>query len=236
MVTKEANIFTHPMFGTLKIYIIDEKEYFPATECAKILGYTNPEKAIRNHCKVVNEMDTPSAGGIQKTRFITEGDLYRLIVRSKLPAAERFEKWVMDEVLPQIRKTEGYIPVKENESEFEIMARAVLIADKTISQLKPKAEAYDKFLNSEGYVSMNKAAKGLKIGRNKMMAALRNKGIIFKDGYDNIAYQRYINSDYFAVNYVTVRDGKIHATTRVSPKGVDYIHKLLSHDESHSTS
>lgn len=102
--------FSSSEFGELNVLEIDGKPYFPATACAKILGYSNPQEAIRDHCKGVREMLTPTAGGNQKKRFIPEGDLYRLIVHSRLPAAERFEKWVFEEVLPSIRQSGGYAP------------------------------------------------------------------------------------------------------------------------------
>lgn len=95
-------------FGELDVFQINGKEYFPATTCAKLLGYKNPQEAIRTHCKGVSEMLTPTNGGNQKIKVIPEGDLYRLIIRSKLPAAEKFEKWVFDEVIPSIRKNEFY--------------------------------------------------------------------------------------------------------------------------------
>lgn len=104
----EMQVFQNSEFGELGVLEVNGKPYFPATACAKKLGYANPQKAIRDHCKGVNEMVTPTNGGTQTMRFIPEGDLYRLIVHSKLPAAERFEKWVFDEVLPTIRKTGSY--------------------------------------------------------------------------------------------------------------------------------
>jgi len=104
----DLQVFQNSEFGELRVLEQDGKPYFPATACAKKLGYINPQKAIRDHCKGVNEMVTPTKGGMQTTRFIPEGDLYRLIVHSKLPAAERFEKWVFDEVLPSIRRTGSY--------------------------------------------------------------------------------------------------------------------------------
>jgi prophage antirepressor-like protein len=96
-------------FGSIGILMIGGKSYFPATACATVLGYKDPAKAIRMHCKGVDKIATPSAGGIQQTNYIPEGDLYRLIIRSKLPAAERFETWVFDEVLPTIRKHGAYV-------------------------------------------------------------------------------------------------------------------------------
>ncbi len=90
--------------------MIDGKPYFPATTCAKILGYSNPRKAILDHCKedgvtkrdvvfqTTNQHGVTSNQTVSK-KFISEGNLYRLITHSKLPTVERFEKWVFDEVL-----------------------------------------------------------------------------------------------------------------------------------------
>lgn len=99
-----TQIFESSEFGTLSVMMIGGKEYFPATECAKILGYTEPHKAIRTHCKGVSKMDTPINGIIQTKYYIPESDLYRLIIKSKLPSAEKFEKWVFEEVLLSVRK------------------------------------------------------------------------------------------------------------------------------------
>lgn len=104
----KMTVFQNTEFGELGVLEINGKPYFPATECARILGYANPKKAIIDHCKGVTKRDLLTNGGIQIVNFIPEGDLYRLIVSSKLPAAERFETWVFDEVLPAIRKTGAY--------------------------------------------------------------------------------------------------------------------------------
>lgn len=104
----DLKVFSNTEFGELGVMVIDGKEYFPATQCAKLLGYKNPQEAVREKCKGVRKMLTPTAGGSQEANYIPEGDLYRLIVSSKLPAAEKFERWVFDEVLPSIRKNGGY--------------------------------------------------------------------------------------------------------------------------------
>ncbi|VDG74665.1 BRO-like protein [Clostridium carnis] len=121
--SKEIQKFNNNQFGNLEILIVDGIEYFPATDSAKMLGYANPQKAIRDHCKGVNEMVTPTKGGQQKKNYITEGNLYRLIINSKLPQAEKFESWVFDEVLPQIRKTGQYNAESSNLKDKEIEAR-----------------------------------------------------------------------------------------------------------------
>ena len=114
---EELRIFQSSEFGELGILLIDEKEYFPATQCAKIIGHQNPERAVRKYCKGVTKMVTPTDGGSQEINYIPEGDLYRLIVSSKLPAAEKFESWVFDEVLPSIRKTGSYTYQRANPNE-----------------------------------------------------------------------------------------------------------------------
>lgn len=107
----ELQIFQNTEFGELSVLEQDGKPYFPATACAKILGYANTKDAIIRHCRWVVKRDLPHPQNPGKTitmNFIPEGDLYRLITHSKLPSAERFETWVFDEVLPTIRRTGGY--------------------------------------------------------------------------------------------------------------------------------
>ena len=130
----ELKVFQNSEFGELGILLIDGKEYFPATQCAKVLGYKNPQDAIRSKCKGVRKMLTPSNGGLQETNYIPEGDLYRLIVNSKLPAAERFERWVFDEVLPALRKYGSYGEIQLE----ELIAKTVtMTVAETIKQLMP---------------------------------------------------------------------------------------------------
>lgn len=104
----EMQVFQNADFGEFSILELDGRPLFPATRSAKILGYKNPQEAIRDHCKGVRELLTPTEGGPQTMNFIPEGDLYRLIVKSQLPTAEKFERWVFDEVLPSIRNTGAY--------------------------------------------------------------------------------------------------------------------------------
>lgn len=94
--------------SAVRTVVIDGEPWFFATDVAKTLGYSNPQKAIRDHCKGVNETVTPIHGTDQTVNIIREGDVFRLIMRSKLPAAQAFEAWVMDEVLPAIRRTGGF--------------------------------------------------------------------------------------------------------------------------------
>lgn len=133
----ELKVFQNSEFGELGVMMIDGKEYFPAIQCAEILGYTNPRKAIRDHCEGGTICSLPTNGGVQDIKYIPEGDLYRLIVRSKLPAAKKFERWVFDEVLPEIRRTGGYGSVNIE----EVITKAVTTAvSETIKAIVPILE------------------------------------------------------------------------------------------------
>ena len=130
----ELKVFQNSEFGELGILLIDGKEYFPATQCAEILGYAKPRNAISRHCKGALKQGVLTEGGIQQVNYIPEGDLYRLIVNSKLPAAERFERWVFEEVLPALRKYGNYGEIQLE----ELIAKTVtMTVAETIKQLMP---------------------------------------------------------------------------------------------------
>lgn len=104
-------MFQNSEFGELGVLELEGKPWFPANRCAKVLGYKRPNDALHAHCRYTAKYRIPHPQNPSKeieVNFIPEGDLYRLITHSKLPGAERFEKWVFDEVLPSIRKTGGY--------------------------------------------------------------------------------------------------------------------------------
>ena len=102
--SNELQIFNNPKFGQVRTIEVNSKVLFVATDVAKSLGYSNPHKAIRDHCKGVNVSLVPTNGGNQEMNVIPEGDIYRLAAKSELPGAEEFESWIFDEVLPSIRK------------------------------------------------------------------------------------------------------------------------------------
>ena len=107
----KMQVFQNSEFGELGVLELEGKPWFPANRCAKVLGYKRPNDALHAHCRYTAKYRIPHPQNPSKeieVNFIPEGDLYRLITHSKLPGAERFEKWVFDEVLPSIRKTGGY--------------------------------------------------------------------------------------------------------------------------------
>lgn len=221
-------VFRNSEFGELGILVIDGKEFFPATDCAKKLGYANPHEAIRTHCKGVREFLTPSSGGEQRKNFVPEGDLYRLIVRSKLQAAERFERWVFDEVLPALRNTGTYsmggyqIP----QTLPEALRLAADLAEEN-EQLRPKAELHDRFLSADNAQTVSVVAKSLGTGRDRLFRLLREQKILMAN---NTPYQQYLERGYFRVIEKVIKmggDEVIKPQTLITAKGVDYIAKLL---------
>ncbi len=141
----DIKVFSNTEFGELGVMLIDGKEYFPATQCAKILGYSNPYDAIKRHCKgdgvvkregvsYTTNQHNITTQQVTEIKYINEGNLYRLIVSSKLPAAEKFERWVFDEVLPSIRRTGGYSNIN---LEQVIAQTATAVVSEVVKQLVP---------------------------------------------------------------------------------------------------
>lgn len=146
-------------FGKLDILVEDGKELFPANDVARILGYSNPKDAVGRHCRGVVKRDLMDAlGRMQKTNFIPEGDLYRLIVRSRLPSAERFEKWLFDEVLPELRRT-GRV------------------------QIKPVLDMPHIWMG-QGSILARDAAKALGVTAHKIRDAMKSKPTVYVAGVD----------------------------------------------------
>ncbi|HBY20997.1 MAG: hypothetical protein A2Y24_06770 [Clostridiales bacterium GWE2_32_10] len=229
----------------------DGKIYFGAIQVATALGYINPRDAIIRHCRDegVTIHDILTAGGKQKMKFIDEGNVYRLIVRSKLPEAEKFEQWVFDEVLPTIRKhhiyaTEDTIDkilsdpdlgikiltkVKEEQEKRKLLENKLEV-DKLYTNFAKDIEI------SKGNLTLGEYAKiisnsGIEIGRNRLFEWLREAGYLIKRGRDrNIPKQQYIEQGLFVLKEVVILTpvGQvIKVSPRITGKGQLYIYEKL---------
>ena len=243
---KKLEIFKNEEFGEIRTLTIDNKPYFCASDIAKALGYAKPHNAISTHCRyTLKQGIATKQGNMCEMTFIPEGDVYRLIVKSKLPSAEKFESWVMDDVLPTIRKTGGYVnddkafintylPFADDQTKllFSTTLEVIRRQNKQIEEQKPLVDFANKVSISSNLIDMGKMAKLLKdkdinIGRNKLFSWLRQQGILMKN---NIPYQRYIDAGYFEVKESTYQtsDGvKTQQTTFVTGKGQVYIAEKL---------
>ena len=119
----KLTVFNNADFGEIRTLEENGTVLFCGIDVATALGYSKPRNALATHCKGALKRGALTDGGIQEMSFIPEGDVYRLIARSKLPTAERFESWVFDEVLPSIRKNGGYKITPAQQNRLDIMER-----------------------------------------------------------------------------------------------------------------
>lgn len=136
----ELQIFQNPQFGEIRTITENGVTLFCGNDVAIALGYSDTKKAIARHCKGGTKRPLPTKGGTQDAVFIPEGDIYRLAARSELPGADAFERWIFDEVLPSIRKHGGYIAGQRDMTPEELMAAAVLVADKKIREMETEKQ------------------------------------------------------------------------------------------------
>lgn len=251
----ELQIFNSPEFGDIRTVEIDGKPYFVANDIAKSLGYKRPADAVTAHCKGSVKHRYLTEGGEQEVKVIPEGDVYRLISRSKLPSAEKFERWVFDEVIPSIRKNGGYIVGQETLSDEELMAKAILVAQKKIAERdkiiekqrlkieedKPKTIFADAVSTSHTSILIGDLAKlicqnGVQTGQKRLFQWMRENGYLMKSGASyNMPMQRYIEQGLFEVKESSVQnpDGSVRVTrtTKVTGKGQLYfINKFLGNE------
>ena len=221
---------------------------FVASDIAKILGYRDADKLTRtldDEEKGTRRIGTP--GGTQTMTVISEPGLYKAILQRQTGRMEggitrdfvkRFQRWVTHEVLPQIRRTGGYIPTSESDSDEDIMARAVLVAQKTIERknqqlqakdaqikvLEPKARFADAVAASDGTCLVGELAKmlrqnGMDIGQNRLFRLLQADGYLGKSGSNrNVPTQRAMDLGLFRIKETTVTHADGHTTVSRTPK------------------
>lgn len=239
----EMMVFNNPEFGSVRTVCIDGEPWLVGKDVAEILGYKETAKAIRTHVddddKGVSILDTP--GGKQQYIVINESGFYSLVLSSKLPTAKKFKRWVTAEVLPTIRKTGGYVanedvfaetylpfadePIKQL---FRIQCRVINQLNERIRKDEPKVKFADHVGDSTNLIDVNKMAKlcadhGIRIGRNRLFAWMRSRGILMGG---NIPYQEYIENGYFRVKesvYETNGQKRTYQQTFVTGKGQQYI-------------
>ena len=241
-----------------------DEAMFVASDIAKILGYrdaANLTRTLDDDEKGTHEVSTPRSG-MQTMTVLTESGLYRAILNREIAYVKepesrafvkRFQRWVTHEVLPTIRKTGGYIPTAEADSDEDILAKAVLIAQKTIDlknqqlrakdaqikELKPKAQALDAFTNVEDKLLIREAAKvlsnsGTVITEKQLREWMASHGWIYKANCSWHATARHCTAGHLVMvlsqDHVTKADGTKFAyppTVRITRKGLALLHKRL---------
>lgn len=229
--------------------------WFVAKDVCDILGLENSRKATADLDPDERNTVTISDGipGNPNKTIIGEPGLYKLIMRSRKPEAKEFQRWVTHEVLPTIRKTGGYIPATEAESDEDILAKAVLIAQKTIDlknqqlrakdaqikELESKAQALDTFTDVEDLLLVRDAAKvlsksGTPISEKQLREWMKNHGWIYKANCSWHATAKHCTAGHLVMvlsqDHVTKADGTKFSyppTVRITRKGLALLHKRL---------
>lgn len=214
----------------------DGEPWFVAADVAKILGYrmaSDMTRRLDEDDRGTRSVRTPS--GEQEMTVISEPGLYAAVLGSKVPGSREFKRWVTHDVLPEIRKHGSYgAPALTGP---ELMAAALIEAQQTLAakdreleQARPKAEAFDAFLDADGCYSIGAVAKMLGKSQNRLFDDLRSAGVLIGKGHmRNTPYQKYMH--HFRVNAHAYEkaDGTSGSsyTTKVRPSGVDFIRRKL---------
>lgn len=250
----DLHIFKNAEFGEIRTVIIENEPWFVGKDVAVILGYADPNKAIAMHVDEDDKLNDKSASSLGQRGgwLIKESGLYSLILSSKLASAKRFKKWVTSEVLPSIRKNGGYIAGQEHLSDDELMAKAVLVAQKKIEERdkvieeqrlkieadKPKTIFADAVSASNTSILIGDLAKlicqnGVQTGQKRLFEWMRENGYLIKSGSSrNMPTQKAADMGLFEVKETTITnpDGSVRVTrtTKVTGKGQQYfINKFL---------
>ena len=237
--------FVNEEFGSVRTIEENGKILFCGSDVAKALGYRRPKDAITAHCKGAVKRRLLTNGGVQEMKMISEGDVYRLISHSRLPSAEKFERWIFDDVLPTIRRTGGYVSNEEMFIEnylpfldepyrdlFRLQLTAIEKLNERIRHDQPLVEFANQVTGTNDLIDMNAMAKlaradNIPVGRNKLYGWLKRTGVLMSN---NLPYQRYIDRGYFAVKESVFEVNglkKTYRQTLVTGKGQFFIIGLL---------
>jgi len=233
-------VFKNREFGSIRIVQESDKLLFCGSDVAKALGYARPNEAVTKHCKGTLKRRTPTAGGVQEMLFIPESDVYRLIVHSKLPSAERFEKWLFEEVLPTIRRHGAYMTEATLAKACENPAVLNAIVDNLIAErqknirlaaenadLSEKAAFFDAFAALDGCTNLRTTAKELGIPEREFCRTLMQAGFLYRAPAGNLMpYNNKKTTGLFRVRDYC-RNGHTGAYTLVTPQGKQVLRALF---------
>lgn len=241
----ELQVFKNAEFGSVRTIVIAGEPFFVGKDVADILGYSNPLKALRDHVddedKGVNEMDTP--GGRHQIILINESGLYSLILRSQLPKARQFKRWVTSEVLPTIRRHGMYAidEILENpdlaiaaltqlkeerrkRKELELMAA---VQKQQIAELSPKASYYDLILQNKNTVPVTQIAKDYGMSGRRFNELLHEFGVQYRFRKTWLLYQHYADLGYTQSKTFVIDADKSVMHTYWTQKGRLFLYDLL---------
>ena len=240
----EMQIFNNPEFGSVRTLEENGAVLFCGTDVARALGYSKPQNAVSTHCphaskrgigvQTGRKADGSPAMQIVETMFIPESDLYRLVFSSKLPTAERFTDWVTSEVLPSIRKSGGYIQGQAELTAEELMAKALMVAQRTLAErearisaltvenqiMAPKADYFDQLCDRGTLTNFRDTAKELGAPPKAFVQFLLDRKYIYRDKKGKLMPYENRNDGLFEVKESLNEKTKWSGTqTLITPKG-----------------
>ena len=245
---KDLKIFNNEEFGKIRTILDEDNEpWFVGKDVAEILEYRNGSRDINRHVDKQDRRKEKIHDGkqLKETIIINESGLYSLIMSSEMEKAKRFKRWVTSEVLPSIRRDGGYIVANENDTEEDILAKAMLIAEKRIEklkfeskkkdqiigELKPKADYVDKILQNKSLIKVSSIAKDYGMSAYQMNKLLHELKIQYKQGdqwllYANIQDKGYTSSE---THVYPKKDGTtdVRLLTKWTQKGRIFLYEEL---------
>lgn len=231
----------------IRTFVVNDQPLFVGKDIAEVLGYTNPQKALRDHVdeddKTLNESFTVNG---TKVILVNESGLYSLILKSQLPYAKRIKRWVTSEVLPSIRKhgayiTEDVMAKTLNDPNYIIgliqsIAQAkqeLSIKNQIIGELRPKADYMDRILKSKSLVTITQIAKDYGMSGKALNKALHEYGIQYKQSEQWLLYEKYQNKGYTHSETIVIEDvpglDKVVMNTKWTQKGRVFLYGVLKH-------
>lgn len=233
----ELHIFVNEEFGKIRTITCENGTIlFCGNDVAKALGYSQPAKAVREHCNkdgCLFQTVTDKLGRKQKTRFITEGNVYQLILRSKLDSAEKFGRWVVDIVLPSIRKFGAYLTpdklseVMNNPDNASKLFNKLRSMEEKITQMEPKAEYYNALVDTQMLTNIRQTAKELRLPEKLFTYLLLEMGFAYRTPKRLLMpYAFMVNYGYAELKEYT-RNGHGGVYMLFTPKGKLYLMKRI---------
>ena len=246
---EELKLFNNPEFGTIRVVTVECEPWLVGKDVATALGYSNTKDALSAHVddedkRVIQRsenttLEIPNRG----LTIINESGLYSLVLSSKLPTVKKFRRWVTSEILPSIRKTGGYIQGQQELSPEELMAKALLVAQKTLEArdkriadlssqneiMKPKADYFDRLVDRNTLTNFRETAKQFGIAPKKFVSFLVENKFIYRDKRGRLLPAEGKNYGLFEVKECVNDKNKWSGTqTLITPKGREVLKLLLN--------
>lgn len=244
----QLKVFKNPEFGMVRSMFIDGEPWFVGKDVAEALGYKNTKDALGRHVDSEDKRGSrfPTPFGTQQTTVINESGVYSLILRSNLPTAKEFKRWVTSEVLPSLRKHGGYMIGQEEWTREELLAKSLIYANSVMEEraarieeleaetqaqaeqlaiTEPKAEYYDAFVHTKTSTGFRVTAKEIGVGERKLINLLIDKGFLYRDKQGDLLPYSEKNRGYFIVRDVAT--GRwMGKQTFITEKGKQHFRKL----------